>query len=314
MTVEKSAIRFPWVAMALSFLSSGVGHIYCGRIVKGLVLYSARLLLPMLCILAAFVRPSNGALIGLILLPALATILIFLFSPIDAWAIARRSDPEYTPKEYNRTGLYWLLIALQLSCYVALILGASAFVYEPFVIPTRSMHPNFLVGDRILVNKRPLRESFPDRGDLVAFHTPSSEKGRTWMKRVVGVAGDRVVIRGREIEVNGKKLERERVPAESTALIRNQVEGDVYYELNGSRRYRVLFAGEASGDSPADVSETKEIDITVPDRSVFLLGDNRDKSRDSRHIGSVHVGDVIGYVDYNYFPAETWSRFGVSRD
>ena len=67
MASDQSSARFPWVALALSFLSSGVGHIYCGRIVKGLFLYSARFLLPLLCITAAFSQPSNGVLLGLIL-------------------------------------------------------------------------------------------------------------------------------------------------------------------------------------------------------------------------------------------------------
>ncbi len=47
---------------------------------------------------------------------------------------------------------------------------------------------------------------------------------------------------------------------------------------------------------------------------IMELGDNRDRSRDSRHIGSIHVGDMIGYLDYIYFPAETWSRLGLYRD
>ena len=129
------------------------------------------------------------------------------------------------------------------------------------------------------------------------------------MNRVIGVAGDRIVIKGREIEVNGKKLELERVPTESIAQIRKQVEGHVDYESHGGRRYRVLFA-----DDTLDGSAMDEINVTVPDRSIFVIGDNRDRSRDSRHIGSIHVGDVIGYVDYIYFPAETWSRFGVYWD
>ena len=110
---------------------------------------------------------------------------------------------------------------------------------------TRSMSPNFLAGDRILVNKRPFRDGFPERGDVVVFRTPPSEAGHTWIKRVIGVAGDRIVIEGREIEVNGKKLERERVPTESIAQIRKQVEGYVYYESHAGRRYRVLFADDS---------------------------------------------------------------------
>ena len=309
MSSGQISVRFPWVALALSFLSSGVGHSYSGRIVKGLVLYSARFLLPLLCISAAFAYPSNGVFLGLILLPAAATVVVFLYSPIDAYIIAKRAGPDYTLKEYNRTLVYGLLIAMQLTYFVALTWGVREYVYEAFYIPVRSMSPNFLAGDRILVNKRPLRDDFPERGDVIVFRTPPSEVGRTWIKRVIGVAGDRIVIKGREIEVNGKKLERERVPTDSSAQIRRQVEGDVHYEVFGGRRYRVLFADESF-----DASAEDEINVTVPDRSVFVLGDNRDRSKDSRQIGSIHVGDVLGYVDYLYFPAETWTRFGVYRD
>ena len=309
MASNQTSDRFPWVALALSFLSSGVGHIYCGRITKGLFLYSARFLLPLLPMIAAFTRPSNGVFLTLLLVPAAATVIVFLYAPIDAYAIAKRAGHGYKLKEYNRASLYGLLVVMHLAYFVLLTLGSSRFVYEAFFIPVRSMSPTILAGDRILVNKRPFRHGFPERGDVVVFRTPPTEVGRTWLKRVIGVAGDRIVIRGKEIEVNGKKLERERVPVESTIQIRKQVEGDVYYESHAGRRYRVLFADDSN-----DQSSSEEIDVTVPDRSIFVLGDNRDLSKDSRHIGSIHVGDVIGYVDYIFFPAETWSRLGVYRD
>ncbi len=309
MTSDQSSERYPWVALALSFLSSGVGHIYCGRIVKGLCLYSARCLLPLLWIAAAFAQPSNAVFLGLILVPAAAMVIIFFYAPLEAYVIAKRAGSDYRLKEYNRARVYWLLVAVQLAYPVALMWGIREYAYEAFLIPSRSMSPNFLAGDRILVNKRPFRTSFPERGDVVLYRTPPSETGAIWIDRVIGVAGDRIVIKGREIVVNGKKLERERVPPESLAQIRRQVAGDVFYELHAGRRYRVLFA-----DDSYDESAMEEIEVSVPDRSIFVLGDNRDRARDSRYIGSIHVGDVIGYVDYRYFPAETWSRFGVYQD
>jgi len=267
------------------------------------------LLLPLVCVVATFMQPSNGVFLGLILLPIAATFFIFLYAPIDAWAIARRVGRDYQLKEYNRASLYWLLATVQLASLIGMTWGGREYIYGAFVIPVRSMSPNFLAGDRILVNKRRLREGFPERGDVVVFRTPPSEPGRVWIKRVIGVSGDQVVIKGSVVEVNGKKLERERVPKESVAHLRNQVEGDVYHETNAGRRYQVLFA-----DDVVDASAMDDIKITVPERSIFLLGDNRDRSRDSRQIGPIHVGDVIGYVDYIYFPAETWSRYGVYRD
>ena len=167
MASDQSSVRYPWVSLALSLLSSGVGHIYCGRIVKGFLLYSARFLLPLLCIIAAFVQPSNGILLGLILVPAAVTVAIYLYSPVDAYLIARRTGPDYNLKEYNRTSLYWMLATVQLAFLIALTWGGREYVYEAYVIPVRSMSPNFLAGDRILVNKRPPRDGFPERGDVV---------------------------------------------------------------------------------------------------------------------------------------------------
>ena len=296
---QASAVRYPWVAFVLSFLSSGVGHIYSGQIVKGLFLYSARFILPLLCVIAAFSQRTNGVLVCMILLPALATVIIFLYSPIDAYATAKQVGADYALKEYNSSILYWLLVAMQLTYPLALTWGIHEYVYEAFYIPTRSMNPNLLAGDRVLVNKRPTHVDFPRRGDLIAFRTPVSEAGRTWLSRVIGIAGDEIVIKGNEISVNGMKLERERVPKD----------GNVLYESSAGRRYRILMA-----DGTAKKSAPDETKVTVPKRSVFVMSDNRDLSRDSRHIGSIHDRDVVGHVDYIFYPAESWSRFGVCQD
>lgn len=309
MASDQSFVRHPWVALTLSFLSSGVGHLYCGRVTKGLFLYAARFLLPLLCVFAAFSQRSTGVLVGLILLPAAATIIIFLYSAVDAWAIARRTGPEYRPKDYNRASLYWLLIVMQLAYPVALTWVVNEHVFEAYVIPVRSMSPNFMPGDRILVNKRPLHDGAPQRGDLVVFRAPPSDPQRTWIKRVIGVAGDQIAISGGEIEVNGKVLEREQVPSAEMGWLPNRETADVYYELHAGRRYQVLMDDEyVEGDLEDDIN------VTVAENSIFVMGDNRDLSRDSRHFGPISVNNVIGYVDYIFYPAESWSRFGVVRD
>jgi signal peptidase I len=308
MNSEKTSPRYPWVALVLSFLASGVGHIYCGRIARGFVLYSTRLLLPLLCVIAAFARPSYGVFFGLLLLPAAATLLIFFYSAMDAYVIAQRAAPDYELKRYNTARLYWFLVTGQMAFLIALTWVGRECLFEGFYIPTRSMCPNILAGDRILVNKRLLRDGYPQRGDVVVFRTSPPLPPRNWVQRVIGVAGDQIWIKGHDIVVNGHKLERARAPTENISQQQRQVEGDIYYESHAGRRYRVLLADDAN------ISDIDEINITVPDASIFVMGDNRDGSRDSRHIGSIQVDSVIGSVDYVYYPAETWSRIGWFRD
>ncbi|MEU0432146.1 signal peptidase I [Streptomyces sp. NPDC006290] len=167
-----------------------------------------------------------------------------------------------------------------LICLVFLLL-ISRFVMQPFEIPSGSMESGLRIGDRVLVNKLAYRfGSEPQRGDVVVFDGTGYFGNADYVKRVVGVGGDHVVCCDKEgrLEVNGQSVD------ESTFLYR--------------------------GDSPSEVP----FDIVVPERALFLLGDHRSRSRDSRdHLGSpgggmVPVGDVIGRADWIVWPEGHWTR------
>lgn len=155
------------------------------------------------------------------------------------------------------------------------VFGLGTFVVEPFDIPSGSMEGGLRIGDRVVVNKLAYRfGSTPQRGDVVVFDGTGYFGNGDYVKRVVGVGGDHVVCCDPEgrLEVNGRPVD------ESSFLYR--------------------------GDSPSDVA----FDVVVPEGTLFLLGDHRSDSSDSRdHLGSpgggmVPVGDVIGRADWVICP------------
>jgi signal peptidase I len=301
--------RIPWVALALSFLSAGVGHLYCGRIAKGLPLYFAWFLVPLCITIAALVPPSPTALVLLVLLPAVAVLIVYCYAAIDAWRLAYQIGPGYSLRDYNRAGVYWLLIVVQLVYSIGLIAGVRGFVYEAFVIPVNSMSPTILNGDRILARKLLPLHHVPKRGDLIVYRNPMPTGATRFIGRVVAVAGDHLEISGERLFINGNELERDRVPDGSLKFLGKQVDGRVAIEENSGRRYLVAY-----GESKDGGRARGEFDATLPERHVFVLGDNRDRSKDSRDFGSIHLGDIVGYVQYIYWPSESWSRFGVAND
>src|SRR5690349_19769646 len=176
--------RVPWVALALSFLSAGVGHLYCGRITKGLPLYFAWLLVPLGITIAALLPPSPLSFVLLVLLPIVIVFTLYLYAALDAWRLADQIGPGYSLRDYNRAGIYWLLIVVQLAYSIALIVGVRSFVYEAFRIPTSSMSPTILAGDRILVRKLLTRDHVPNRGDLVVYRNPTPTGAFNYIGRV----------------------------------------------------------------------------------------------------------------------------------
>ena len=301
--------RIPWIALALSLLSMGVGHVYSGRIAKGLVLYLAWFVVPAMGICAAMLPVSWVTLLVFLLLPGLSVLGLYVYGALDAFRSARRADPEYRLQDYNRASLYWLLILVQLACPTVMTFGMRELVFEAFYVPERSMSPTILGGDRILVNKFVARKRFPERGDLIVFRAPESAGGRVFVKRVIALSGDSLVMNGEGLEINGRQLQRDPIPGESLGAAGSHFDGDTYYEFNAGRRYTVGYGHSAAGRPSND-----RFQLTVPENSVFVLGDNRDLSKDSRHFGAIPNGDVLGYVQYNYFPAATWQRFGTIGD
>jgi len=169
---------------------------------------------------------------------------------------------------------------------VLLALFIRAFVVQAFKIPSGSMEPTLLVGDHILVNKfiYGIKAPFinktmipigdPKRGDIIVFIYPLDRK-KDFIKRVIGLPGDEIRIAHNRISINGKPYN----------------DPHAVYEDNG---------GENKNLGP----------FTVPEGSLFVMGDNRDHSYDSRYWGFVPVESVKGKAVIIYWSWPHWKRFG----
>lgn len=196
---------------------------------------------------------------------------------------------------------------------LALVLVLRSFVAEPFRIPSGSMMPTLRVGDFILVNKFAyglrlpvLHDKFlsigePRRGDVVVFRPPW-QPDQDWIKRVVGLPGDRVVVKGEKVWVNGKRLATDMVGPYNAS-------GDRSREAQMLRAYRATVSEETLGtvrhtivqmpavnqgrNGPPDVPNALNPAV-VPAQCYFVLGDNRDDSADSRYHGCVPERALVG--------------------
>jgi signal peptidase I len=299
MSTPPTVGREPWLAVVLSLLAPGLGHLYCGGLVEGLVLFLVSLLFVPLVVVAALLTPATPVLVGLVV-AGVALLGVYLYAAAGAYRAARRQRERYEPREYNHPALY-VLFALVGIVYSV---GGAWFVphvFEAFYVPTGSMVPTIIDGDHVLVNKFVYERRLPRRGDVIVFRVPG-KPGQNWIKRVIGLPGDTVELRDNEVFINGRKLERDRLPAD---VLPAPVDGEVFEESNAGRRYRILIGKEKSADQPK---------TTVPEGTCFVLGDHRDRSEDSRAFGPVPLGSILGGVQYVYYPAATWERFGPVRE
>ncbi|MEI8379599.1 MAG: signal peptidase I [Planctomycetota bacterium] len=301
MTNEMSHVRKPTVAMWLSALGCGVGQIYCGRVGRGLVMYCSSLLLWPVMTILVFTGSTTVVLTGLGLL-TLVMMVFSIWSARDAKAIARGMAPiEFEPQEYNRPLVYGMMIMVWFPYAIGLGLFLRSNVIEAFVVPTVSMAPSIIPGDRVLANKLGIERAAFQHGDVVVFRNPQNRK-QNYIKRIVGLPGETIEIKSGQVLINDQPLPLEPRPdAESV-----KDEGPrPSYEVSGEARY-LIYGGKA--ESFVDVPRQK-----IPASQYFLLGDHRTNSLDSREFGTIPHCDIIGQVFFNYYPGDKYQRFGRIR-
>jgi len=154
---------------------------------------------------------------------------------------------------------------------VVLVVVIRVFIFKPFIVDGPSMQPNFFTGERLIVSEWVYHLRKPHRGEVVVFH---ATKDKDYIKRVIALPGETVAIASGKVLVNGKPL-------------------DESYIADAVKRYKEETGGVYNTDFP----EQK-----VPEGSVFVLGDNRVDSKDSRIIGPVEYSKIIGRADIVFWP------------
>lgn len=198
-------------------------------------------------------------------------------------------------KRKKKSALRETIEAIVFAFIIALVI--RTFVIQAFKIPSGSMIPTLLIGDHLLVNKivigTPVDIPFtnihlfnmpglrkPRKGDIIVFKYPE-DPSRDFIKRVIGVEGDRIESRNKTVYVNGSEL----------------VEP---------------YAQHVDNESKPDQRDNFG-PVTIPEGKVFVMGDNRDQSYDSRFWGFVDVSDIKGkalIIYWSWDSSKTWVRFG----
>ena len=220
----------------------------------------------------------------------------------------------------KKNSIFGNLKSILIAIFIALVI--RSFIFEPFNIPSGSMKPNLLVGDFIFVSKYSygfskhslpfsiplipgkIFSNTPERGDVVVFKTP--ENNRTdYIKRVIGLPGDKIQIKNGIIFINGSEILRKK--------LNDFIDTDNKTSNKRVRMYNEYFFNKEI--NILDITDNGIADNTqlfnVPENHFFVMGDNRDNSQDSRFIstvGFIPYENLVGKAQFIFFSLEN-ARF-----
>ena len=265
------------IAGLLSFIAPGVGHLYAGQGPRGFALFAAYLVLqPILVLGATLLTPAFRAIALYLLAAVVILTAFFLFILIDAVRAARRATAVPPHRWYTYFGAVVLVWIAWYATSLISPLMRPLLPWRNFTVASTSMQPTLRMNEWLIADTRWFRAHAPARGDVVAYRLPSDNE-TIYLKRVIGLPGDRVAFREGHAIVNGVAA------SESFASF---------------------------GDPRAFYATTAE--VTVPAEELFVAGDNRANSTDSRvrRHGMVPLQNLVGRVtEISY--AQDWSRLGM---
>ena len=270
----KTSKRRWWLAGLLSYLLPGLGQVYNGQPLKGLLFNFIFTLWGGIVFTLTFYavkQEMTGPKIALLFLALFVSFLAQLLVIIESIRTARKIGSEYLLKIYNKWVLYLFIIIVTFLVDHSVATAIKDNVIKPYKIPTNSMQPSLLAGDFILSNQIYFSTHNPERGDIIIFKYPVDEK-TDFIKRIIGVPGDMVEIKDKHVWINNVKI-------------------DEPYVLHTDSTVLSQFESVRDNFGPFRVSPN----------SYFVLGDNRDNSLDSRHWGTVQRYLIKGKLSFIYF-------------
>lgn len=255
---------------------------------------------------------------------------LVLFLLLVATAILWGIDHFYAKKRRapGAPAPWWVEYGASFFPVILIVFGLRSFIVEPFKIPSGSMIPTLLVGDFILVNKwtygirlpvinkKIVDVNSPKRGDVMVFRYPA-DPSMDYIKRVVGLPGDRVEYIDKRLRINGEVV--------SIAPLDDYLHPDrLYYsprfqEKLGATEHSVLIERDVPPFVPQVLDyphresctyTTAGVRCTVPEGHYFVMGDNRDASSDSRVWGFVPDENIVGRAFFIWFNFNDMKRIG----
>jgi len=241
----------------------------------------------------------------------LLVLLTLVTGVVWAWDLIRRR--RRGTKDGEGKLPWWIDLSRSLFPVILAVLVIRSFIVEPFRIPSGSMVPTLLTGDFILVNKftyglrlpvvhsKVLSLGEPHRGDVAVFRYPLNES-EDYIKRIVGLPGDEVVYQHKHLYINGKLAEQQPVGPWA-----GPEQAEVFREQLGGVNHKILIHTNYPD---------RGFEYQVPPHSYFVMGDNRDRSSDSRYWGTVPEKNLVGrafLIWMSWDAADTavkWGRIG----
>lgn len=287
--------RRPWLAGLLAALCPGLGHLYVGVPALAIAVPLVSILVPLgAMVVGAY---SLELLFPLVLASIVGYALFWLGQVTSAVWLAHRQAQGYRLRPYNGALPYFLFFVATTFSGNFLTQLFRERVVEPFKVPSRSMLPLLAPGDHFLTVKAGPYAAL-ERGAVIVFTTREESAETMHVKRVVALEGDTASVEAGQLRVNGQLYPHR--PCEEPNFRDDGFEARCMIESPPTGEpYRVLL-GTRSGDAPP---------FTVPEGHVFVLGDNRDHSVDSRQRGPVPKKDLLGRARVLWF-SSAWARIG----
>ncbi|AXI02748.1 signal peptidase I [Aquirhabdus parva] len=266
---------------------------------------------------------------NLILVPA--TLIFFAIWLLDKLVLKQRKRVK---SGEIATESMWVSWGYDFFPILALVLIVRSFIFEPFNIPSESMNPTLLTGDFILVNKfdygvrlpitntKILDSGEPKRGEVVVFRYPLNPS-TNYIKRLVGLPGDKIVYDEGNLTINGEKVAKVALPDmgdpayEQFSREQMGTHSHITRELSGVWSASQAPFVNSLNNGAFVASNGHHWEVTVPAKHYFMMGDNRDRSADSRFWGFVPEENLAGRAVYVWMHKEpgwhlpSFSRNGV---